>query len=495
VSTQALETLIETPRTAGHERLLQQVCKALDLEVCRLQYRDKGLLTRLNSTAAVRYKIKGKISAPWEKAFITIQVVLAKDDSLKLTQGFNQDCKKIMARTKRLVSCLVELLTEQPTGLALRNAIELEGAINGEAWHEMEAVLRQVNGIGPSYASLLTKAGLGTLGQLITAQPSQIEIAVKRNPPFGHQILDACRNIPKLKLSCAYTDQNDQLVFQISCEAQYSGKNTCHLLVISKEKGDHQVLLFETRSRPGITEKTVRVNYSAFHQELTVSWICSSHAGLNIHKVIQVGERAERKDIETPPMYPLTPVTPKHMAKGTIVEMNDPTELATGLETELTTGLETELATGLETEFSTGLETELATGLKTELGPELKVGLKGPQIAALIECKHRCKDKSKCRHSCCKGEPKGRKRKVVTTNETKRRRLSDHSPLKKVQVSTIRVKSHEQEILRDLVRPYLHKQASVGSDSSAPTSEIILPAVEGVKEIDAFVNLIRGLKC
>ena len=261
-----------------HESLLRQICRALSPGNVCFQAGDKGLLSRMNSSAAVRFKLKERITEPWQKAFVAIQVVLAKGDGTKMTRSFKQDSQRIMSGSRRVVHCLVELLARQDSGLALRNAFELKGAINGEAWHEGEAALRQIRGIGASYAALLTKAGLGTLEKLKSAQPSQIEVATRRNPPFGHQIQSAGRSIPTLELDCCCKDDGDcSLVVLIRARVEgASKKDACHLLAILRAD-DHQTLLHERIDAGRVNEHRLKVPYDDDPQELTVSLMCASH--------------------------------------------------------------------------------------------------------------------------------------------------------------------------------------------------------------------------
>lgn len=288
------DTLLQTPKRASHEVLLQQVAKAFDKGDYRFHPGDKGLFSRLTASTAMRFKLKGKIREHWHKAYIMIQVLLSKDDRIKTNYNFAQDSKIIMKKAVRIAELLIKVCLDGGSGITLRNAIELSGAISGGSWHEGEGPLRQIIGIGGSYASSLFKLGIDTVEKFTRLEPQELELSLKRNPPFGHQILAACRSVPRITLEC--NEQEEGKILDIKCTSFAGSEHTFHLLVIAK-KTEYDCLLYEKVIGESIFNKKIPIA-NLNYKEITISWMSSTFAGINIHKVIETDDDDVSKMIE-----------------------------------------------------------------------------------------------------------------------------------------------------------------------------------------------------
>ena len=61
-------------------------------------------------------------------------------------------------------------------------------------------VLKQINNIGPASVLKLVNAGIRTIEALENTEPHRVEIALKRMPPFGHDVVKAARAFPRLRV-------------------------------------------------------------------------------------------------------------------------------------------------------------------------------------------------------------------------------------------------------------------------------------------------------
>lgn len=275
LSIHALIVLHETPTTASHDVLLQQICRAMDPGDCKLQLGDKKHLQPL--TSRVRFKLRGKVTEAWHKAFLSIQMVLNRDEAFKGSYSFHRDAKVILDKAKRLARGQSEILRAKGAAITLRHALELEGVLTGKVWHDSCEVLQQIEGIGASYSRLLAVAGIDTISALQSSDPHAIELALKRHTPFGFTIRDAALAMPRMALSCRIQRGQDggrRRTLQIHYSAQTKARCSLALLMIGKGKAV-RTLYYDMKCQSCDICKEIPLDEEDV--EVTVSWMSLSH--------------------------------------------------------------------------------------------------------------------------------------------------------------------------------------------------------------------------
>lgn len=279
-----LRAISKMPSLESQEAILRQLCMMIPKEGCRIYQGDKGLLGRLARSGGLRYPfLEKQISESWQKAFITIQVILGKKDDLKTNFQFAKSSKIIMRQAKQIIPCMVSYMIQarDQHPVALRAAIELAGAIRGECWHEGAGVLRQLDGIGAGYEGALAKAALGTIKALRDADPSTIEFILKRNPPFGVQLKENISKMPILSLELheELCEPEDRLkvIIRGSCRGATLERVVYFMAILCSNTGAINLCAFaEIKQAVEITEEVV-ISCWSNHENLTVSLLAMSH--------------------------------------------------------------------------------------------------------------------------------------------------------------------------------------------------------------------------
>lgn len=276
LSIRSMEILNETSVDSPLEIILQQVCRAIDQNDCKLHLGDKTYFQKLSSQ--VRFKLTGKVSEAWHKAYIAIQVLLNRDDNFKGSYSFHRDAKVIFEKVKKLIRCQAEILRAKGAAITLRNVLELEGILCGKVWHDSREALQQIEGIGASYSKLLCSAGISTIPSLQTSDPYAIETALKRHTPFGLTLREASLAVPKMTLSCTVLSQDDgKKHLRISYSSLAKSRCYCALLVTDKRRETATVLYYDTSSRNTDIAKEIPLYNDDVEKELMISWMCLSH--------------------------------------------------------------------------------------------------------------------------------------------------------------------------------------------------------------------------
>ena len=277
------ETMCEFQKVtsvSGMEHLVGLIAGAKEFGDVRLRVSEKKALNELNaSSAIVRYPLtsngsssssKFRVKTDVEKVNLLLQSTLGgyefKDDF-----GLRQDVQNVFRCAGRLARCLRQVVVILQKALCytpLYSAIVLAKSIERRTWgvdygggggHATSpAMFRQLASIGTALAvSLYADAGLRSFDDLREADPSLVERACGRKPPFGANLqLQVVSSVPQLWLevhcvgkngggdgSCCDCDGSGS-VFQVDVSVK-CGKvenSVCYLIVGNNK---NRVLLYK----------------------------------------------------------------------------------------------------------------------------------------------------------------------------------------------------------------------------------------------------------
>lgn len=248
LSLHSLKVISQTPIIASVENLLHCIAKAMGTGECKLQHGEKGFLSKIANHPSIKFKLREKVCESWHKAFLTIQIVLAKDEDIKTNFTFVKESVNIMNQARRLARALVIFLRIQGATVTLKNAIELEGAINGQVWHEGINVFQQIDGIGPAFALALYRSGIETISALKGTDPGHIELVLRRSSPFGNNLKETMKKIPQLGLNVRPTEKKHEILIEASGLIGLKERSLIHLIIMTKDS-NHRVIMHETFER------------------------------------------------------------------------------------------------------------------------------------------------------------------------------------------------------------------------------------------------------
>ncbi|KAJ7685543.1 P-loop containing nucleoside triphosphate hydrolase protein [Mycena polygramma] len=174
----------------------------------------------------IRFEIK-KVEKTSDKVFLLIQAVLGgislnspeykSSDSQPNLEAFS-----VFKHISRIARVVVEVAIVQKRGAQLKHGLELVRCLTAKAWDDRPVVLRQIESIGEKsvyvnrhynsvHPQVLAENGITSLALLGRQEPYRIETAtftlsqndllLNRRPPFGHEVLASVRELPRYTLA------------------------------------------------------------------------------------------------------------------------------------------------------------------------------------------------------------------------------------------------------------------------------------------------------
>ncbi|CAG2100960.1 unnamed protein product [Medioppia subpectinata] len=210
ISLQTMKKFCEiTTKEVSLKELIEEMTQCYEIrQEIQLRVNEKTILNELNKSAAqsIRFPINGKIKSAEMKINCLIQAsfgLLSIQDSTLI-----QDSLKLMRTGQRLSKCICEVIyfkvKENPNAInskSLLNAILLNKCFKAKIWYDSNQVAIQLNRIGQKYSKALVERGLVSFNLIKNADPRDVEFCLKRNPPFGRQLIDEVKHLPYYSLT------------------------------------------------------------------------------------------------------------------------------------------------------------------------------------------------------------------------------------------------------------------------------------------------------
>lgn len=204
VKFQTMRLLLTVPEHARMSQILDIVSQASEFKDVKMKATDRAHFRELNKSPMIKWPIKDAVTTTAHKVSLIVQVQLGGVD-LPNEKDFNRrqyltDQSLVFDRIQRLVRCVVDCKTFDNDAVATQNALELSRSIAAQYWEHLPTQLRQIPNIGAAAVRKLSAAGLTTIDKLLRSDSAAIERAMSRNPPFGHTVLEALKDFPRLTL-------------------------------------------------------------------------------------------------------------------------------------------------------------------------------------------------------------------------------------------------------------------------------------------------------
>ncbi|CAG9857246.1 unnamed protein product [Phyllotreta striolata] len=184
-------------------QLLALISKCQEFSEIRLRVNDKKTLNLLNRNSkkqSIRFPLKGKIKTWDMKVNCIIQATLG---NLEITDySIQNESYTIIRNSERIVRCLIDYMQMRKPNCynALYSAIILGKCLKAKLWENSPYVSKQLTGIGSTSAAQLTNAGKDTFEKLAKSNARELELNIKRKPPFGNYLLEEVRGMPKYSM-------------------------------------------------------------------------------------------------------------------------------------------------------------------------------------------------------------------------------------------------------------------------------------------------------
>ncbi|BFZ60560.1 ATP-dependent DNA helicase MER3 [Saitoella coloradoensis] len=429
-----MKAILEMKEAPALRTVLETLCQAEEFAELRLRQGDKGFYNELNKANGIKSLLKGKVETTAHKIFILVQVELGSVDISGLKEKFQQqitqmglDRSFVFQHAYRICKCMIDCKLQTKDATAVKNALELSRCLRARCWEGTPMVLRQLRGIGENALKNLINHNIRSFEELETMDPRRIEVMFKRNPPFGTNILNDIAGIPKFGLKLQQTNfAGDGLKPSIlSMNVEVSVLNKDNIKQKWHEINLYADFLAETadgvlldfRRLPvskinGSRSFVLTVELPKLASAIVCHLVCEDIAGTALKSELQLHIDASK--------FP-TPAEPE-VPKVANEDDYDEGAFDFDMDFEHIDNITNAILAGDTTNSQTGapLRAPAATN-STAVVQTTEYDLVEPERLenGNYRCAHKCKDREKCLHMCCKtGTTKPIMKKVARTSST-----------------------------------------------------------------------------
>ncbi|KAF8605451.1 P-loop containing nucleoside triphosphate hydrolase protein [Ceratobasidium sp. AG-I] len=171
----------------------------------------RKVYNKLSEHESIRFPVK-KAETPTDKAFLLIQAVLGgiplmSSDFKSPNSQPHMEALNVMRHAPRMIAALVDTALATKNGAVIINAMSLMRSLNGKAWEDRPAVMKQLEGIGEKSFKARYYFGIRSVAQLDLgiSLPGRIEMLLNRRAPFGSDIISIVRSLPTYTISVEKT--------------------------------------------------------------------------------------------------------------------------------------------------------------------------------------------------------------------------------------------------------------------------------------------------
>ncbi|QLQ80022.1 hypothetical protein HG537_0D00220 [Torulaspora globosa] len=476
VLSDSMKLFLGADNSQGPDEILNLLANAKEFADIRIRQKERRLYKEINGSPLLRfpYLTDGKqnrvIDSPSQKVSLLIQYELggleypSYNGAFALRQTMVQDKLLIFRHCFRVLKCMVDIFVENEDGASLKNALFLLRSISGMCWDDSVMVLRQLKSIGLVSVRKLVERDVRSLQDMRKLSDQQIESYLNLKVGNGSKIKRDVDSLPELQMECTlehFEAQKSHVMatFKVQISAIFASSvwHDQQLSVdveISKASGK----LLEFRRIP--------LSHLASPQVFTVTADIESSTddvefNMNCLEVAGLGERTKFFATDLLSNYPEPLVT--HAAQGNVPCSRQQEDIESSPSSD----------DSILEYFSTQADEahKMAVKNESDTSKHRKMLSNGN-----FECYHSCKDKTRCRHLCCKeGIPskcvRG-KNPVATRSVNCERKNSGHPT---ATTSLQAASSTMLESKRCRVPPDLLHQAADNCQSRSESKDVTIP--------------------
>lgn len=428
ISFESMKQFINAKKFLSLQGILNLLATSEEFSVMRVRHNEKKLFKEINLSPLLKYpfltekkqsQIIDKVS---QKVSLLIQYELgglefpSYEGASKLHQTLVQDKFLVFRHCFRLLKCMVDTFIEKSDGTSLKNTLFLLRSLNGHCWENTPMVLRQLKTIGLVSVRRLIRHGITNLEEMGHLSDTQIEYYLNLKIGNGIKIkndisLLPCLNIRTKLENCKIENEELWLTFKVEISATFKSSiwHGQHLsLDIETEKSSGELIDFRRlqvnklqsprgfRISAKISPKLEKIEFSIHCQEI---------AGLGKTIVYSTDHLASQFSAKTPHIRKDL----NSLEKCLFYESSSDGEVGKTSRVSHKDGLEESLSSDdsildyLNERKKSSKAVESAAVIHPEAHSSSHFS-NGRQVRSNgnYECFHSCKDKTQCRHLCCK---------------------------------------------------------------------------------------------
>lgn len=405
---ETMKKFIKSGEKLSLQDSLLMISESDEFKDIRVKLADKKLFKDINSSPLILNPIKdNKIEKFHDKVSLLIQFELGGVEypmyqgSMKLHHEFISEKLLIFKSLPRILKAAVEVFSHRKDAISLASILKLTRCIYAKSWENSFLVLRQVDGIGLTYAKKLESRGITDIDQLKSLTGDKLEYYLGIKAGAGQKIAKSIASIPELSLrvenikcESSGTVQFDVAVDLFNTEDNISyiwNGSFAHINVLTNVSGR----VWDFRRLPlkklvGGEKYNLKVDLGYKSDYIKVYLNCDEIAGLG--KTVELDTFSATECLGT---------RPSSRKKGQSFDFDDDDEVLRAIfgnnsieENSKKKLVDMGVTRTPQMEFADSSDASFST-------------VSTSTDSSFTECNHKCSDKSTCRHICCKhGIPK-----------------------------------------------------------------------------------------
>lgn len=412
------KNFINAPKSQSVQDILRLLSVSKEFTDIRVRHNEKRLYKEINLSPLMKFpfltekKQSQIIDATFQKVSLLIQYELgglefpSYQGSSKLHQALVQDKALVFRNSFRILKCMVDTFIEKKDGISLKNTLFMLRSVNGNCWEDSAMVLRQLKSIGLVSVRKLVHHDVNNLQHMAELSDQQIEYYLGQKRGSGSKIKRDLMLLPHLQVRCKleYCSQKNQqvnLTLKIELSAQFEtsiwhGQGLSLDIETFQAAGD----LLDFRRIRLANLKTPRSFRISTAMCLTSDRI---EINMNCLEVAGIGKSIQFSTEDIPPKFHSTVSKPQK----TVLD-------ACLIDSESESDLDGSSPSSDDCLFQYLKQKKTTSQTNKEDDTDNRQLMSNGNF----ECYHTCRDKSHCRHLCCKdGIPRDliRSKRVAST--------------------------------------------------------------------------------
>ncbi|KAJ7112430.1 hypothetical protein C8R43DRAFT_1159023 [Mycena crocata] len=460
--------LARTPNFARYQELSETKLRSSEKTVtfrslvAIIETEPLQLFNKLRKHNDIRFEIK-RVEKTSDKVFLLIQLqAVLGGISLNAPEYKSGDSQpqleafSVFKHISRIARVVVEVAIVKKRGAQLKYGLELVRCLTAKAWEDRPVVLRQIESIGEKSLKVLAENGITSLALLRKQETYRIETLLNRRPPFGNEVLASVKELPQYTVAIQEVEVHSnggkdpvEIELSISCglvvEPPNGSKGKKHkgrsqMTAIMTLTSDLEMIDFRripTKALKGTKTFDIMAELTKPSQTIT-----ESIAGVTVTQT----QDLDLDGLEDDPDFWNMDVD-EHGD-----EISAPPVVR-------------DLTKPQETNDVVEAKKSQVSNVKSDAQDSVEVVEKSPPKPKKLangnyKCNHPCKDKSRCRHMCCRDgladPPKQPKKRAGPPSEPK----TENSPVvSPVQPKKMKKPNRPDPTMQDLER--LHERTNV----------------------------------
>ncbi|KAI4710905.1 hypothetical protein J4E89_004495 [Alternaria sp. Ai002NY15] len=204
---ETMKVFMELGLRSTPSEILSAIAQAVEYSTIRFRQGEKAFYKLLNKSASIRWAIPVNLDLPSQKVSLIVQSVLGSADiswegeAGKHRSQYTTETQIIFKNIGSLIRCIIDCQIALGDSISIHSALMLERSLGARVWDDSPLQMKQIGSIGNVAVRKLVNAGLKSMEDLEGCEPYRIEALVGRNPPFGLDVLEKVRSFPKLRVS------------------------------------------------------------------------------------------------------------------------------------------------------------------------------------------------------------------------------------------------------------------------------------------------------